>query len=145
LLHKMMSNGKAIMKIFNGIVITVVGCLLFLPSVYADVSPGQVKEVEHLLEFVKTSDCVINRNATEYTGPEGVAHIQRKYEYYREDIETTEDFIRLSATKSTMSGKYYTVKCPGKVMINTQRWLLTELEFFRVEEKKRQLNKNKRK
>jgi len=133
------------MKIFNGIVSTVAGCLLFFPCVYADVSGAQVKEVEHLLEFVKTSDCVINRNGMEYTGPEGVSHIQRKYEHFREDIETTEDFIRLSATKSTMSGKYYTVKCPGKVVIKTQNWLLAELEVFRVEEKKRQMNTNKRK
>ncbi len=44
----------------------------------------------------------------------GISHIEKKYNYYRDDIHNTEDFIKLSATKSTMSGGYYTVKCQGK-------------------------------
>lgn len=107
-------------------------CIFFSGSVYADVPANQVSEVEHLLSFVKNSDCVINRNGTEHIGSKGVKHIQRKYDYFRDDIETTEDLIRLSATKSTMSGKYYTVKCPGEEVIRTQDWLLAELEKFRA-------------
>ena len=97
----------------------------------ADVPENQVAEVNHLINFVKTSDCVLNRNGTDHSGEKSVAHIQKKYNYFRKKIKSTEDFIEYSATKSTMSGKYYTVTCPGQEAINSQDWLLNELARFR--------------
>ncbi len=47
------------------------------------------------------------------------------------DINSTEDFIRLSATKSLRSGKPYKVKCPGQDPVPSAQWLLEELEVFR--------------
>lgn len=93
----------------------------------ADVPPGQVREVEYLLEFVQNSRCVINRNGTDYPAEKGVAHIKKKYDYFRDDINSTEDFITYSATKSTMSGKDYSVTCPGRETIRAQDWLLEVL------------------
>lgn len=99
----------------------------------ADVSGEQRQEVDHLLAFVKSSGCVINRNGSEYPAAEGISHIEMKYDYFKDDIKTTEDFIDYSATKSTMSGDYYLVKCAGKGVIKTQEWLLTELKRYRLE------------
>lgn len=104
-------------------------------STSADVPPEQVKEVDHLLNFVENSNCTINRNGTDYKGKKGVSHISRKYEYFRGDIKNTEDFIKYSATKSTMSGNFYTVSCPGKQTIQTKDWLLNELARFRSAQK----------
>jgi len=101
----------------------------------ADVPPEQVREVSHLLDFVRNSQCIINRNGTDYPAEKGVAHIEKKYDYFRDDINSTEDFIEYSATKSTMSGDYYTVTCPGKQTIKTQDWLLEELQQFRSKQK----------
>ena len=64
-----------------------------------------------------------------------VSHIEKKYDYFRDDIKNTEEFIEYSATKSTMSGDYYTVSCPGKETIRTQDWLMAELKRFRTEQK----------
>lgn len=106
---------------------------LFITTlVWADVPPGQAKEVEHLLDFVQNGQCIINRNGTDYPAEKGVAHIQKKYDYFRDDIQSAEDFIEYSATRSTISGKYYTVTCPGKESIRTQDWLLEELKRFRL-------------
>ncbi|VAW98128.1 hypothetical protein MNBD_GAMMA21-2597 [hydrothermal vent metagenome] len=119
-----MTMNKKLIKLFV--------LLFFVSGVgYADVPTKQVKEVKHLLSFVRDSGCIINRNGSEYPSAKGVKHIQRKYDYFRDDIKSTEDFIELAATKSTMSGKYYTVTCPGKEKIKTQDWLLTELKRFR--------------
>ena len=98
----------------------------------ADVPADQLKEVNHLLDYVKDSACTINRNGTDYPANEGVDHIKRKYDYFRSDINSSEDFIEYSATKSTMSGKYYTVSCPGKETMKTRDWLLAELKRFRL-------------
>jgi hypothetical protein len=107
--------------------------ILVIPGfVWADVPVEQVKEVKHLLGFVSNSHCIINRNGTDYPAEKGVEHIQKKYDYFRDDIHSTEDFIEYSATKSTMSGKYYTVTCPDKETIKTRDWLMEELKQFRL-------------
>jgi hypothetical protein len=108
-------------------------CLFINNIAFADVPANQLKEVDHLLAFVKNSGCIINRNGTDYQATKGISHIEMKYDYFRDDINNTEDFIEYSATKSTMSGDYYTVTCPGKRSIKTQDWLMNELKRFRRE------------
>lgn len=108
-------------------------CLLMSNFVFADVSVNQVKEVNHLIGFIKNSHCTINRNGTDYPAEKGVEHIEKKYDYFRDDIKSTEDFIEYAATMSTMSGKYYMVTCRGEATIKTQDWLLKELQRFRLE------------
>ena len=110
-------------------------CLLINNIAFADVPANQVSEVNHLLDFVKDSGCIINRNGTDHPSAKGVSHIEKKYDYFRDDIKNTEEFIEYSATKSTMSGDYYTVSCPGKETIRTQDWLMAELKRFRMEQK----------
>ena len=115
--------------------------MLLMSDACADVSPEQTPEVEHLLEFVRQSDCIMVRNGSEHIGEKAVSHIQKKYDYFRDDINSTEKFIEYSATKSTMSGKYYMVRCPGREEMRTQQWLLEELDVFR----KKSTEKNKEK
>jgi len=109
--------------------------LFLLNTANADVPAGQVKEVDHLLAYVKNSGCVINRNGTDHPAEKGIEHIEMKYDYFRDDIKNTEEFIEYSATKSTMSGDYYMVTCPGREAIRTQNWLMAELKHFRTEQK----------
>ncbi|MGK0443793.1 MAG: hypothetical protein ACJA1U_000721 [Bermanella sp.] len=88
-------------------------------------------EIQHLMAFVQQTACEYERNGTRHSGKDALEHIQKKYDYYEDDIQTTEDFIRLSATKSTMSGKEYWVHCPNKKAITSQQWLLDELNRLR--------------
>ena len=105
---------------------------LVFNAALADVPADQVREIDHLLAYVKNSGCIINRNGTDYPAEKGISHIEKKYDYFRYDINSTEEFIELSATKSTMSGDYYMVSCPGKKSIRTKDWLLTELKRYRA-------------
>lgn len=104
---------------------------VFLGSANADVSKEQKLEVEHLLKFLKNSSCEINRNGKFHKGNEAVSHIKKKYEYFRDDIDTTEEFVEYTATKSTMSGKYYLVQCGNGEAVRTKEWLLNELKSYR--------------
>lgn len=88
-------------------------------------------EIAHLLKFVETTECKYERNGTLHTGAEAVEHINKKYQYYADDIKSTEDFIKYSATKSKMSGKYYKIHCANKAVVKSQEWLLNELKAFR--------------
>jgi hypothetical protein len=112
--------------------------LTFSSLAFADVPPEQKPEVEHLLEFVRQSDCLMIRNGNEHEGEEAASHIQKKYDYFVDDITTTEAFIEYSATKSTISGKYYTVKCPDGKEMRSQDWLLNELAVFRGNDEEKQ-------
>ncbi len=105
---------------------------IFLPLfAIADLPSKQQKEVEHLLDFVRNSHCSIHRNGSKHSGKDAAKHIKKKYDYFIDDIKTTEDFIRYSATKSTMSGKLYEVMCPNKNTIYAKTWLLDELKSYR--------------
>jgi hypothetical protein len=97
----------------------------------ADVPPDQVAEVEHLISYLENSDCVMIRNGKVYSGSEGAKHVRRKYEYYRKKLSSTEQFIELSASRSSMSGKDYTVECPGEPVMTSSEWLHSELTSFR--------------
>ncbi|MGB2741007.1 MAG: DUF5329 family protein [Cognaticolwellia sp.] len=88
-------------------------------------------EIAHLLKFVKNTDCKYERNGTMHTGAEAAEHINKKYQYYVDDIKSTEDFIKYSATRSKMSGKYYKIHCAKHAPVKSQRWLLAELKLFR--------------
>ncbi len=89
------------------------------------------QEIDHLLTFVQTTACQYERNGTVYSGVEAVEHIQKKYDYFKDDIESTEDFIKYSATKSKMSGKKYKVHCADAPAQNSSEWLLIELKRYR--------------
>ena len=97
----------------------------------ADVPAEQKPEVQHLLDYVRQSECLLVRNGSEHRGEKAVSHIQKKYDYFKDDITSTETFIEYSATKSTMSGKFYVIRCKGKKEVRSQDWLLEELADFR--------------
>lgn len=93
-------------------------------------------EIAHLLEYLKTTQCTYIRNGTSHKGTEAFTHIKKKYDYFKNDISSAEDFIRLSATKSTMSGSKYYIKCAGSPKMESGVWLLQELEKYRKKESK---------
>ena len=87
--------------------------------------------IQYLLDFVKTSECIFIRNNKEHTAGNAVAHMQRKYAHFKDEIKTPEDFIRMTATKSLMTGKLYYVKLKNGEKITSEAWLLQALEDYR--------------
>lgn len=104
---------------------------LLLLSLPAWATPSE-REIEHLLVFIEQSGCQFDRNGTVHDSREAREHIQMKYDYARRYISTTEDFIRYTATKSSISGKSYHVNCQGKRMPSAT-WLEDELKRYRSE------------
>jgi len=89
------------------------------------------ESIQYLLDFVKTSDCIFIRNNKEHTAAEAAVHMQRKYEHFKDKIKTPEDFIRLTATKSLMTGKLYYVRLKDGKKLTSEAWLLQALEDYR--------------
>ena len=86
-------------------------------------------EIESLLAFVAKSGCQFNRNNTWYPAPEASAHLAKKERYLEErgQIASAEDFIVKAATKSSVTGKPYTVRCGSQPVIASDEWLMAEL------------------
>ena len=108
--------------------------LLFYNSVVAQAD--HKTEIAHLLEYVKTTQCAYIRNGTSHNGVEAANHIKKKFYYYKDDVASAEDFIRLSATKSTISGSKYYIKCSGSPKMESGVWFLQELDRYRKKESK---------
>ena len=105
--------------------------LLFSNAAYSDIDKNQQLEIDFLISHVNNSECIFNRNEIDYKGSEAVTHIKRKYDYYKNEIKTTKDFIELAATKSEISGRNYTVKCKNSEVQTLGNWLLKALNTLR--------------
>jgi len=88
--------------------------------------------VESLLARVAGSGLVFIRNGREHTAAEATKHIRGKYEHFRDDIRTPEDFIDKAATKSQLSGKPYLVKLPDGTTRWAADWLRELLAEYRA-------------
>ena len=103
------------------------------PAVLAEPAAGAnhlSETIQYLLDFVKTSECIFIRNNKEHTAVEAAAHMQRKYEHYNDKIKTPEDFIRLTATKSLMTGKLYYVRLKDGKKFTSEARLLQALDAY---------------
>ena len=87
--------------------------------------------INYLLTFVEKSDCTFIRNDRPHTAQEAVVHMQRKYDHFKDEIKTPEDFILKSATKSLSSGKPYMVKTKTGRLMKSETWLLEALDDYR--------------
>jgi len=119
---------------FYRICLCFIWSLLWISNVsLANIAKAQKTEIQYLLSQIKQTPCIVKRNEVSHKGEEVYSHVLKKFEYYQDQIQSTEDFIRLSASKSTFSGKNYRISCDQKNWINTKDWLLEKLNGFRRE------------
>jgi hypothetical protein len=107
--------------------------LAVLPAVRAAPPPIAQTEINYLLEFIESSSCEFYRNGTWYDSKKARAHLQSKYEILvaGDRIKTAEEFIENSATRSSVSGLNYQVRCRGGQPITSAEWLRSALERYR--------------
>jgi hypothetical protein len=90
-------------------------------------------EIDTLLARLVTSGCAFGRNDAWHAGADAKAHLLNKLEYIEKyaTIATTEQFIDLAATKSSMSGNPYLVRCGNAAAVQSGPWLLGQLQELR--------------
>jgi len=90
-------------------------------------------EVQHLLQYISNAGCTFTRNGTDHTPGDAQQHILRKYNYVKNKVSTTEQVIKYAATKSSFTGKPYTITCPGQETVPSSQWLTEELIKYRAQ------------
>ena len=86
--------------------------------------------IQYLMKSVSGSGLTFIRNGDRATPEKAAEHMNRKYEHFRDDIETPEDFIELCATRSLLSGKPYMVVDGQGRERRTSDWLRAELAVY---------------
>jgi hypothetical protein len=59
--------------------------------------------------------------------------MRRKYNYFKDEIKTPEDFVRLCASKSLRSGRAYMLRLADGNLLRCDQWLLSQLSRYRQE------------
>lgn len=111
-----------------------IACLLLCVS-RLSVAASADQEVSHLISFIKQSKATFIRNSNEHNSEEAAEHLAMKYRKAKRYAKTADDFIDNLASKSSWSGKAYTVILPDSSTLTASKWLTDELARFRAIEK----------
>ena len=118
--------------------------LLALAALASTLSAGAVKaadlpdrsrgEIEGLLSSLGTSSCQFYRNGSWHDGRLAEKHLRTKLEYLLShgQIHNAEEFIAEAATKSSLSGEPYQVRCPSQPQQQSASWLVERLRESRM-------------
>jgi hypothetical protein len=89
-------------------------------------------ELEFLLDAVEQSDCTFTRNGSEHPAAAAAAHLRMKYQRAGAWVKGADQFIERLASRSSMSGKPYTLQCGEALPMPTQQWLQDKLAGYRA-------------
>lgn len=109
--------------------------LLAICSIASAQAPSATtaREINSLFISLEASGCEFNRNGSWYSASKASEHLKRKYDYLvkKHPVDSAESFIARTATESSMSGKAYQVRCPGKATVDSKVWFQDQLLHFR--------------
>ncbi|MDX1708706.1 MAG: DUF5329 domain-containing protein [Desulfobacterales bacterium] len=110
------------------IIILVITCFAW-PTVAGDALLRA--EIDHLLKTIENSNCAFIRNGKTHSADEAIEHLLKKYDHFKNKIQTAEDFIDYCATKSLLSNRPYQISCPDQEVVESRLWFLDALKRFR--------------
>jgi hypothetical protein len=105
--------------------------LFALPATQIKAEESLDESITYLLDYVAKSDATFIRNGQTHTPQEAVDHIKAKYAHFKSEIKTPEDFIRLSASKSLLTGQPYLVRTHDGKEMPLNVWLTDALKKHR--------------
>ena len=96
--------------------------------------------IQHLITYVRHSGVQFERNFSSHDSVEAASHIEKKYQHFKDKIDTPEQFIELCATASLVTGKQYRVMTKQGDEIPAGEWLNTELDRYRLQNQEQSVN-----
>ncbi|MDQ0587572.1 DUF5329 family protein [Variovorax paradoxus] len=84
-----------------------------------------------ILRVSKMSSMTFMRNGKEHDAAEAAKHMQAKFDHFKDEIATAEDFIDRCASRSEVTGKAYKVKMSNGSMRDANEFLNAELRALR--------------
>jgi hypothetical protein len=99
----------------------------------AQSAPQPQRDIEALIASIRASDCRFERNGRWYDAAAAQAHLRKKYDYLRKRglADSAESFIERGASRSSISGKPYRVRCGGAPASESGPWFRRKLGEIR--------------
>ncbi|PKN39321.1 MAG: hypothetical protein CVU62_03760 [Deltaproteobacteria bacterium HGW-Deltaproteobacteria-2] len=89
------------------------------------------KKIEFLIASIQDlKGAKFIRNGAEYDGLEAAKHLRLKLEKAGKHVRTADDFIKLCASKSYMTGKPYMIKFPDGKIISSEKYLRGKIKEY---------------
>ena len=89
------------------------------------------KKIEFLIASIQDlKGAKFIRNGAEHDGVEAAKHLRLKLEKAGKNVRTADDFIRLCASKSYMTGKPYMIKFPDGKIISSEKYLREKIKEY---------------
>ena len=86
-------------------------CLAAFATASATPSASEDKLIQGLIQRVESHrEMVFLRNGEAHSATEAAKHLREKYDYFKDEIVTAEDFIRRCATRSEMTKAAYKIR-----------------------------------
>jgi hypothetical protein len=126
-------EARTVKQLVAAALVSVIGISL-MKAPRAEAPPLEVRqEIDFLLDAIGSSGCDFYRNGSWHDAKTALAHVRDKYSFLlgRDQIATTEDFIQKAASKSSLSGEPYRIRCGNGAEITTGDWLRDQLARFR--------------
>ena len=108
-------------------------CIFAAESAAAPLAPAARVEIDSLMSRLAAPACEFNRNGTWHTAAAAKSHLMRKLQYLEDEgaVQSTEQFIELAASNSSMSGQPYLVRCGNDAPVQSGTWLRSQLQDIR--------------
>ena len=114
----------------NIVVIALAVLVMFAGAVSAQ-DTIEKKKIEFLISAVENlKGAQFIRNGTEYNGKEAAVHLRVKLQKAGDRVRTADDFIRLCAAKSLLSGKPYMIRSSDGKTINSEQYFREKLKEY---------------
>lgn len=90
------------------------------------------KKIEFLISAVENlKGAKFIRNGTEHNGKEAAVHLRMKVQKAGDRVRTADDFIRVCATKSLLSGKPYMIRSSEGKTIKSEEFFREKLKQYK--------------
>ena len=84
---------------------------IMMRPAWANPPPSEQELIDQLIQEVgQMNDVTFIRNGSDHDAKEAADHLRQKMHYFESEIHTADDFIRLCATHSELSGLPYKVR-----------------------------------
>lgn len=104
------------------------------PVMAAPINAPLRAEIDALLSTLQSSSCQFRRNDAWHDALTAKTHLLRKLDYLegKNAVHSTEQFIELAASNSSVSGQPYWVRCGSAVPVASKNWLSAQLQVVRA-------------
>jgi Family of unknown function (DUF5329) len=91
------------------------------------------REIAGLLQAVGSSGCDFMRGGKAYPADQAMEHLRAKYAYLaaRGQLASAEDFVDKAASRSSMLGEDYFMRCAGTAPLHCEQWMRARLKALR--------------